>query len=197
MTDRAAVADSLEEIGLLLELLGENPFKTRAYANAARVLRGLDTDLGELVRTRRLGDLKGFGPALVEKISTLVRTGELSYLTGLRKQVPPGLLEWLAIPGLGPKKARMLHLTLGIATLDELEAAAKAGKLRTIDGFGPASEKKILDGIARVRAHSGASSPASPRSAGSGRRRSPDPSAVAPRPRRTSTSSSLRRTARR
>jgi len=155
MTDRAAVADSLEEIGLLLELLGENPFKTRAYANAARVLRGLDTDLGELVRTRRLGDLKGFGPALVEIFSTLVRTGELSYLTGLRKQVPPGLLEWLAIPGLGPKKARMLHLTLGIATLDELEAAAKAGKLRTIDGFGPASEKKILDGIARVRAHSG------------------------------------------
>lgn len=153
MSDKAAVADVLEEIGLLLELLGENPFKTRAYANAARVLRGLDRDLDELVRTKQLGEIKGFGPALVEKIGALVTTGRLPYLEELRKQVPAGMLDWLKIPGLGPKKARAIHLNLGIATLAQLESAAKEGRLRDLEGFGAASEKKILDGIARVRDH--------------------------------------------
>lgn len=153
MSDKAAVADALEEIGLLLELLGENPFKTRAYANAARVLRGLDRDLDELVRTKQLGEIKGFGPALVEKIGALVTTGRLPYLEELRKQVPAGMLDWLKIPGLGPKKARAIHLNLGIATLAQLESAAKEGRLRDLEGFGAASEKKILDGIARVRDH--------------------------------------------
>lgn len=153
MSDKAAVADTLEEIGLLLELLGENPFKTRAYANAARVLRGLDRDLDELVRTNGLGGIKGFGPALVEKIGVLVTTGRLPYLEELRKQIPGGMLDWLKIPGLGPKKARAIHLSLGISTLAELETAAKEGKLRDLEGFGAASEKKILDGIARVREH--------------------------------------------
>ena len=153
MSDRSAVADALEEIGLLLELLGENPFKTRAYANAARVLRGLDRDLDELVREKQLGEIKGFGPALVEKIGVLVTTGRLPYLEDLRKQVPAGMLDWLKIPGLGPKKARVIHLNLGISTLVELEAAAKDGKLRDLEGFGAASEKKILEGIGRVREH--------------------------------------------
>ncbi|HEX6850715.1 MAG TPA: DNA polymerase/3'-5' exonuclease PolX, partial [Candidatus Polarisedimenticolaceae bacterium] len=153
MSDKAAVADALEEIGLLLELLGENPFKTRAYANAARVLRGLDRDLDTLVRAKQLGEIKGFGPALVEKIGVLVTTGRLPYLEDLRRQVPAGMLDWLKIPGLGPKKARAIHLNLGIATLAQLETAAKEGKLRDLEGFGAASEKKILDGIARVRDH--------------------------------------------
>jgi DNA polymerase (family 10) len=153
MSDKTAVADALEEIGLLLELLGENPFKTRAYANAARVLRALDRDLDDLVRTKQLGEIKGFGPALVEKIGALVTTGRLPYLEELRKQVPAGMLDWLKIPGLGPKKARAIHLNLGIATLSQLETAAKEGRLRDLEGFGAASEKKILDGIARVRDH--------------------------------------------
>ncbi len=153
--DRAGIADRLEEIGLLLELLGENPFKTRAYANAARVVRGLDRDPAALVRSGELGKIKGFGPALVEKISTLVETGALPYLEGLRAQVPAGMLAWLEIPGLGPKKARAIHLNLGISTLDELERAAREGRLRDLEGFGAATERKILDGIARVREHAG------------------------------------------
>jgi DNA polymerase (family 10) len=155
VTDRAEVAEALEEIGLLLELLGENPFKTRAYGNAARIVRGLDTSLPDLIARKQLGELKGIGPALVDKITTLVTTGSLPYLDGLRKQLPAGMLEWLKIPGLGPKKARVIHTTLGIATLAELAAAATEGKLRDLPGFGAATEKKILSGIERVREHSG------------------------------------------
>lgn len=155
MIARAEVADVLEEIGLLLELLGENPFKTRAYGNAARIVRALDASLPELIARKELGLLKGIGPALVDKITTLVTTGRLPYLDELRKQLPVGMLEWLKIPGLGPKKARAIHVTLGIATLAELESAAKEGKLRDLPGFGLATEKKILSGIARVREHAG------------------------------------------
>lgn len=153
--DRAKVADALEEIGLLLELLGENPFKTRAYANGARILRGLDRDLAELIRTKELGTIKGFGAALVEKVTTLHETGSLPYLEKLRREVPPGLLAWLDIPGLGPRKARAVHVALGISTLDELEEAARVGKIRVLEGFGETSERKILEGIARVRSHAG------------------------------------------
>jgi DNA polymerase (family 10) len=151
VTDRAAVADALEEIGLLLELMGENPFKTRAYDNAARVVRGLDADLSELIARKQLGAIKGIGPALVDKITALVTTGSLPYLDEIRRQIPGGMLEWLKIPGLGPKKARVIHTTLGIATLAELEAAARGGKLRDLPGFGETTESKILSGIARVR----------------------------------------------
>jgi DNA polymerase (family 10) len=155
LIDRAEVADALEEIGLLLELLGENPFKTRAYGNAARIVRGLDAGLPDLIARKQLGELKGIGPALVDKITILVTTGSLPYLDELRKQLPAGMLEWLKIPGLGPKKARVIHVTLGIETLSDLEAAATAGKLRDLPGFGAATEKKILSGIARVREHAG------------------------------------------
>lgn len=155
MIDRAEVADALEEIGLLLELLGENPFKTRAYGNAARIVRALDRDLAELIARGELRGIKGIGPALVEKITTLVTTGSLPYLDGLRSQIPETMLEWLKIPGLGPKKARVIHVTLGIATLLDLEQAGKDGKLRDLPGFGEATERKILSGIARVREHSG------------------------------------------
>jgi DNA polymerase (family 10) len=110
------VADALEEIGLLLELLGENPFKTRAYGNAARIVRGLDKELGGLIARRELGAIKGIGPALVDKITILATTGSLPYLDDLRKKLPSDMLEWLRIPGLGPKKARVIHVTLGIAT---------------------------------------------------------------------------------
>jgi DNA polymerase (family 10) len=151
----AEVADKLEEIGLLLELLGENPFKTRAYGNAARIVRGLDTSLHELIERKALGGMKGIGPALVDKITTLVTTGELPYLDELRKQLPAGMLDWLKIPGLGPKKARAIHVTLGISSLAELEAAAADGKLRDLPGFGETTEKKILSGIARVRENAG------------------------------------------
>ena len=112
--EREVVAEVLEEIALLLELLGENPFKTRAYDNAARLIRGLDRDLEQLVERKELTGIRGIGGALADKISTLVTTGELPYLDQLHEKVPQGLLEWLKIPGLGAKKARAIHIALGI-----------------------------------------------------------------------------------
>jgi len=93
--NRQEVAEALEEIGLLLDLRGENPFKTRAYHNGARVLKSLDRDLAELVRTGEIRSVAGIGSTLAEKITTLVRTGALPYVADLRSQISAGLLEHL------------------------------------------------------------------------------------------------------
>ncbi len=153
--NRNEVAAALSEIGTLLELQGENPFKTRAYGNAARVIKSMDQDLAELVENRQVDSLKGIGKALAEKITLLVRDGRLPYLEELRTRVPTGLLEWLRIPGLGPKKVRAIHLALGISTLGELEYACQENRLRDLDGFGQASQDKILPGIDRLRKNAG------------------------------------------
>ncbi len=149
--DRKQVASVLEEIATLLELKGENPFKARAYATAARTLEALDEDLGELVASGRLRELKGIGEALAEKIAVLVTTGSLPYHEELRREVPPGLLDLIRIPGLGPKRARTLHDQLGIDTVEALEAACRAGRLAEVAGFGKKSEQTILEGIAFLR----------------------------------------------
>jgi DNA polymerase (family 10) len=149
------VAATLEEIGLLLELLGENPFKTRAYHNGARIIRGLEEDLAGLVQRKELTGIKGIGSALAEKITTLVREERLHYLEELRAKVPPGLLEWIRIPGLGAKKARAIHVALDISTLGELEYACIENRLRDLQGFGEASQKKILTGIELIRRNAG------------------------------------------
>ncbi|MBD3867034.1 MAG: DNA polymerase/3'-5' exonuclease PolX [Acidobacteria bacterium] len=153
--NRNEVAAALSEIGTLLELLGENPFKTRAYGNAARLIKSMDQDLPTLVEKGELDSLKGIGKALAEKITLLVRDGRLPYLDELRARVPPGLLDWLRIPGLGPKKVRAIHLALGISTLGELEYACQENRLRDLDGFGQASQDKILPGIDRLRRNAG------------------------------------------
>ena len=149
--DRFQVADLLEEIAAHLEFRGENPFKTRAYLNGARVVRDLEDDLEALVRTGDLRRQRGIGAALADKISTLVTTGSLPYLDELRARTPPELLAWTRIPGLGPKKALAIHEALGIATLDALESAARTGRLRALQGMGPALEAKVLEGVARLR----------------------------------------------
>jgi DNA polymerase (family 10) len=153
--DKGQVAAALEEIGLLLDLLGDNPFKTRAYHNGARIVRGLEEDLDELVRRRELTKIKGIGSALAEKITALVERGKLPYLDELREKVPQGLLQWLKIQGLGAKKARAIHVALGISTLGELEYACIENRLRDLPGFGTASQQKILAGIERVRRNAG------------------------------------------
>lgn len=146
--DKDQVAAVLEEIGTLLELQGENPFKTRAYHNAARTLEGLTVPIEQLVAEDRLGEVKGFGEALRDKVTTLVTTGRLPYHEELRASVPPGLLEMLDIQGLGPKKVRRLHLELGIDTVDALTAACRDGRVAALDGFGEKSQQKILEAVA-------------------------------------------------
>ncbi len=141
------VVEILAEIGVLLELKGENPFKTRAYANAARTLESLPESLEKLVAEGRLGEVKGIGEALQEKITTLVTTGGLRYYEELKASLPAGLLEMLQIPGLGPKKVKKLYGELAVESIEALEAACKAGKVAVLDGFGEKTQAKILEGI--------------------------------------------------
>jgi DNA polymerase (family 10) len=145
--DKDRVAAILSELGVLLELKGENPFKTRAYANAARALENLPESIDQLVAEHRLGEIKGVGEALQKKITELVTTGRLDYYEDLKTSFPPGLLALLQIPGLGPKKVKALHETLGIDSLDTLEAACRAGIVATLTGFGDKTQAKILAGI--------------------------------------------------
>ena len=151
--DKDKVAEILVEIGLLLELKGENPFKTRAYAGAARTLEGLAEPLAALVAEKRLGEIKGIGAALEQKITELVETGRLKYYEELKASVPAGLLEMLAIPGLGPKKIRILHQQLGVDSIATLETACQAGTVAKLDGFGDKTQANLLEGIARQRTY--------------------------------------------
>jgi len=149
------VAKALEEIATLMELSGENPFKTRSYTNGARTIESLDEDLETLVKEKRLRELKGVGEALEQKIEELVTTGKLRFLEDLRAQFPPSLFELLEIPGLGPKRIKQLHDDLGIDSLEKLEAACQGDDLAKIKGFGPKMVAKLLEGIAFVRDHTG------------------------------------------
>ena len=148
------VAASLREIGTILELNGENPFKCRAYLNAARTLETSPTDLTELVRTDRLGELPGIGDALREKITTLVNTGKLPYLEELRTTIPSGLLSLLDLPGLGPKKLRILRDQLKIESIEALTKACQDGRLASLEGFGEKTATNLLDSIQRRATYS-------------------------------------------
>src|SRR5512142_470832 len=130
--DRFEIAAALREIGALLELEGENPFKIRAYDNGARALEGLQGDLGELVAERRLTEVPGIGEALAGKIASLHLTGRSETLEKLRARHPPGILELLRVPDLGPKKISALNAALGVSTLAELEAACRDGRVAAV-----------------------------------------------------------------
>lgn len=148
------IADVLDEIGLLLELKGENPFKIRAYQAGARALEALEAaELERLIAANELGTIKGFGEALVQKITELHATGRLEFHEKLKASIAPGLVEMLSIPGLGPKKIRALHAKLGIADIAGLAAACTDGRVAQLDGFGEKSQEKILAGIRHREAY--------------------------------------------
>jgi DNA polymerase (family 10) len=151
--DKDKVAEILVEIGVLLELKGENPFKTRAYTNGARTIEGLSEPLATLVAEKRLGEIKGIGEALEQKITELVETGKLKYYEELKASIPPGLIEMLEISGLGPKKIQAMNKQLGIDSIEKLEGACQAGKVAELDGFGEKTQANILEGITRKRTY--------------------------------------------
>lgn len=153
--DKKRVAEILEEIGTLLELKGENPFKSRAYYNAARTIQTLQEDIVELARSGRLAEIKGIGEALQQKITELITTGQLQYYAELKSSFPPGLIEMLRIPGVGPKKVKVLWEKLGITTIGELEYACKENRLVKLEGLGEKSQEKILKGIEYIKRHQG------------------------------------------
>jgi DNA polymerase (family X) len=149
------VSAMLEEIGFLLELKGENPFKVRAYYNAARAIKVLEGSLDEVVQQGELRQIKGIGEALSKKISELVTTGSLPYYEELKGSVPAGLGEMVRIPQLGPKKVKALYEKLGITTVGELEYACQENRLVDLPGFGAKTQENILQGIEVLKRYRG------------------------------------------
>lgn len=145
--DKAKVIEILEEIGVLLDLKGENPFRTRAYHNAARVLEGVAEPLELLIDQKRLTDIKGIGEGLAEKIQEIVATGRCHFHEELKASFPREFIQILRIPGLGPKRAKFLLDHLKIKNVEQLEKACKENKVAGLEGFGERSQRKILEGI--------------------------------------------------
>ena len=143
------IADAFDEVADLLEFTDANPFRVRAYRNAARTLRDLPEPAAAIVADagRSLTDIEGIGDDLAGKITALVQKGELPIRDELRAKVPPSALSLLRVPGLGPKKASALMKQLGITSLDQLRAACEAHRLQELKGFGAKKEQTILAGL--------------------------------------------------
>ena len=153
--DKKEVAAVLEEIALLLELAGENPFKVRAFEAGARAVLTFPGDLDAARRSGELARVKGIGKSLAGVIDELLSRGEASLYRELKDKTPPGLLELLRVPGLGPKKARVLFDELHITSLGELEYACRENRLVTLPGFGAKSQEKIKAGLAGLSRYDG------------------------------------------
>lgn len=145
--NKKEIAAILDEMGTLLELKGENPFRSRAYHNAAQVIEALNDDLGKLISEKSLTSVKGIGSGLSEIIIDLFTTEKSKHYDELRTSIPKGVLEMLRIQGLGPKKVKVLFEKLKIQSIVELKTACTEHKLLKVEGFGEKTEENILKGI--------------------------------------------------
>lgn len=147
--NNAQIADVFEEMAELLEFQGSNPFRIRAYRNAARTIQDLNESLSEIAKdeSRKLTDLDGIGQELAEKISKLLETGSLPQHQKLLEEVPKGITALLKVPKLGPKKVAALYEQLKITNLEELRAACQQKQIRELKGFGAKTEEEILKNI--------------------------------------------------
>jgi len=144
-THNEEIAHAFDEIADLLEIEEANPFRVRAYRNAARSLRGLGQEITELVANGEdLTRLPGIGKDLAAKIQEMIETGKVRTLNELHKEVPAGVEDLLQIPGLGPKRVKALYHSLGIKSVKQLEQALRAGRVRSLSGFGVGIERNIL-----------------------------------------------------
>ena len=141
------LAQVFDNIGDLLEIKGEIVYKVLAYRRAAESLRGYGQDATVAWKAGRLRDIPGVGEAIATKIDELLSTGQLRFYEKLKAEIPEGLIEILGVPDVGPKKAALFWKKLNITSVAELEAAARAGKLRDLPGLGEKSEIKVLAGI--------------------------------------------------
>jgi DNA polymerase (family 10) len=154
--DPQVAAHQLNEIALLLEVRGENPFKSRAFAHAARTIGELEEeDITPMVRSKEISKLPGIGSTTFAVLQELVETGSSTYLASLRETTPRGLVEMLRIPGLGPTRIHRIHQGLGLETVADLEAAVRDGRIAKLSGFGVKTAEKILKGIGTLRETSG------------------------------------------
>lgn len=144
-----------DQVAVLLELDGANLFRVRAYQNASRALGQLEKNLFELVKSDSLTQTKGIGKGLASLVEEIVMTGEWGKLKDLYDKVPAGLVEMVGIPGLGPKRARILFEELEVSTVEGLKSACEQNLVAELQGFGAKSQKKYLDGIDLLRRNQG------------------------------------------
>ena len=150
--DARTAAHTLAQIAAYLELAGENRFKVKAYQSAARSLLALGVDdLGPMLRSGELAQVRGIGKATLGVVAELAESGESSYLEQLRSQMPEGLLELTRVPGLSTEKIHKLHQELGIASIEDLERAATEGRLAKVKGIGPRTAQRTIAGLTNRR----------------------------------------------
>ncbi len=135
----------------LLELKGEDFFRIRAYRRAARAIAGLGEPVSELYASGRLKEIPGIGKNIIARTGELLTSGEMEIMKELQKKIPLGLIELMNLPGLGPKRVRLLNEHLGVTSLSELESAARAGKVRKVPGMGAKIEQEIVRSISRIK----------------------------------------------
>jgi DNA polymerase (family X) len=148
------IAGFFEKIADLMQLKGENPFKTRAYRRAAEAIRALPRDINVDYSEGKLKEIPGIGDAIADKIAEIIETGRLAFLERLEAEFPAGVGTLMRVPEVGPKSAVAIYNSLGIASIEELEAAAMAGQLRAVSGIGAKTEERILAGIQAMRRRS-------------------------------------------
>jgi len=149
--DKFTVSRTLDEISRYIQLSDPNPFKAKAFEKAARAVGDLEEDVEALVASGAIYDVDGIGKATGKVIEEIVQTGGSQYLEELRTQFPAGIFELLRVPKLGLKKIGQLHSELGIGSIDELEAAARDGRIAKLKGFGAKTAEHILKGVAFAR----------------------------------------------
>jgi DNA polymerase (family 10) len=152
---KSEIAVVLEEIATLLELKDENPFKIRAYANAARSIETFGGNLSDLKDEEALAKIPGIGKAIAAKVKELAETGSLEYLKELREEFPAAIIELFSIPGLGAKKIKALYEKLHISSIEQLQKACESGRVAELAGFGETTQTKICEAIARRAQHAG------------------------------------------
>ena len=153
--DKGTIAELLEKIATLLELKGENPFKIRAYTNAARSLETWGGNVSDLTDEETLEKIPGIGKAIAAKIKELVETGSLRYFEDLRAEFPAEILELFTLPGLGAKKIKTLYERLGVSSISQLQSACESGKVAELAGFGRTTQEKLCRAIAERTKHIG------------------------------------------
>lgn len=150
--ENKGIADIFTEIADTLDILGENPFRVRSYHNAARTIEDMSQNVEAMVKTgKNLEEIPGIGKSISEKIQEIVTTGKCHFLEELQAKIPKGLTELLKLEGLGPKKVKLLYGELAVDSVDRLEKAAQAGRLRALAGMGLKTEEKILKSIEQYR----------------------------------------------
>src|SRR5580765_4978800 len=153
--DKAGIADTMEKIATLLELKGENPFKVRAYTNAARSLETWGGNISDLRDQEALEKIPGIGKAIAAKIKELVETGSLRFFEELKSEFPAEIFELFSLPGLGAKKIKALHEQLAVSSIVQLQAACEAGRVAELPGFGKTTQEKLCRAILERTKHAG------------------------------------------